>query len=273
MINDGFASSPLPGVTGRSDTISRAVTWGPQALQITETGFIAGTIRDAGNSPTTLLRPGLLLGKITASGKFAKFDPTAVDGTQFVAGVLLGDLVPQYAGADQDQFVGSILRSGCVKGCDLLIPGQSSYGLSGQTYEYLVRSQMQHRFLIDDSLHLPPSPYRKIIDCTADRTVAAAETGCLFTNAGAAGAVIFTLPTTAIEGYVYHFFAMVNQTLTITSGTADKLVTFNDAAADSFSFATSGEIIGNGATVVGRADGLWMVIPYNGELVTPTIAT
>ena len=48
--------------------------------------------RDAGNTPTTTLRKGLVLGKITASGKYAQYDDAASDGTQ-VAVSLLADEV------------------------------------------------------------------------------------------------------------------------------------------------------------------------------------
>lgn len=272
-MHDGFASSPVPGLTDRFTTISRAVTWGPQALQVTESGLIISTTTDAGNTPTTLLRPGLLLGRITASKKFKAWSPSAVDGSQFIAGVLLPDLNMTIAGVATDQFHGMILRSGCVKACDLLIGGEADYGISGTTSEYLVRSQMASRFLIDDSLHSFRSPYRKIIDCTADRTIDETENHCLFTNLGASGTVIFTLPATAKEGLVYTFFGAANQTLTVASGTADKIITNADLAADSVSFATSGEIIGAGMQFVGRADGLWMCFLIAGELVTPTIAT
>lgn len=49
---------------------------------------IDSSARDSGNSPDTTLRKGLVLGKITASGKFAQYDSGAVDGTETAYGIL-----------------------------------------------------------------------------------------------------------------------------------------------------------------------------------------
>jgi len=50
---------------------------------------IAAAARDSGNTHrTTTLRPGLVLGKITDSGKYAQYDPSAVDGTEVAACIL-----------------------------------------------------------------------------------------------------------------------------------------------------------------------------------------
>lgn len=271
---DAFSSMlQLPGISDKLVTQSRVIYYGPQELQFVQPGILLSTITDAGNTPTSLLRAGLLLGRVTASGKETAWAPTATDGSQFISGILLWDIQNTVYGVAQTQFVGPIMRSGCVKASDLLIPGQSSYGLSGQTYEFLARQQLGRRFMIDDGPFAYGGKYRKIMDYTADHTVTEAENGVCFTNKGAAGTVIFTLPATAKEGLVYTFFGAADQTLTVASGTADKIITNNDLAADSVSFATSGEIIGAGMEFVGRADGLWQCFLIAGELVTPTIAS
>ena len=43
---------------------------------------------DSGGSPTTTLRKGLVLGKVTASGKFKQYNNAAADGTEVAAGIL-----------------------------------------------------------------------------------------------------------------------------------------------------------------------------------------
>lgn len=48
--------------------------------------------RDSGNSPTTTLRKGLVLGKVTTSGKYKEYDSGASDGTE-TARVILDDEV------------------------------------------------------------------------------------------------------------------------------------------------------------------------------------
>lgn len=56
---------------------------------ITKAVTIASTAVDASSSPTSLLQPGLLLGKITASGFYAQYADSASDGTQTAAGILM----------------------------------------------------------------------------------------------------------------------------------------------------------------------------------------
>lgn len=48
--------------------------------------------RDTGNTPQTTLRKGLVLGRITATGKYAQYDDSASDGTE-VAACILADEV------------------------------------------------------------------------------------------------------------------------------------------------------------------------------------
>ena len=94
--------------------------------------------------------------------------------------------------------------------------------------------------------------------------------------AGAAGAVVFTLPTTALKGLHYRFTAVADQSITITAGTADTLIVFNDVAADSVALSTAADKVGGGFSVYG--DGAkWIVVPEvwaDGVIVqTITIAT
>jgi len=50
---------------------------------------IASTARDG---TSTTLRKGLVMGKITASGKYAEYDDGASDGTETAVGILLEDV-------------------------------------------------------------------------------------------------------------------------------------------------------------------------------------
>ena len=49
---------------------------------------IDNTARDSGNTVTTTLRPGLVLGKITASGKYKEYHPSSSDGSETAVGIL-----------------------------------------------------------------------------------------------------------------------------------------------------------------------------------------
>ena len=66
--------------------------------------------RDASNTPTTTLRKGLVMGKITATGKYAQYDDAAQDGTQ-VARCILADevnLLDEEGAAQDGQSVGVV---------------------------------------------------------------------------------------------------------------------------------------------------------------------
>ena len=74
---------------------------------------------------------------------------------------------------------------------------------------------------------------------TADYTIKPRDNGKLFTNRGAAGTVIFTLPkinsTNGLKGVAFEFFTVAAQILRVTSDPADSLVVTADAAADTVS--------------------------------------
>lgn len=85
-----IGSFGIPGHTEARYSQDREILWGsPQERQVLRTGaVIDSTAVDAGSSPTTVLRRGLLLGKVTATGNLKQYDSAAVDGTEDVYGVL-----------------------------------------------------------------------------------------------------------------------------------------------------------------------------------------
>lgn len=89
---------------------------------------------------------------------------------------------------------------------------------------------------------------RRVVAKTADYTINPAldSPGTVFTNGGASGAVIFTLPAPGqgTRGWWYRFVVLADQNVTVKTATADTLLTKNDAAADSVAVSTSGEKIG-----------------------------
>jgi hypothetical protein len=82
----------------------------------------------------------------------------------------------------------------------------------------------------------------------ADYTIVSADdpSGTIFTNRGAAGEVIFTLPAPSqlLAGVFYLFAGLAGQNIKVKTATVDTLVTKNDAAADSVAMQTAGELIG-----------------------------
>ena len=75
---------------------------------------------------------------------------------------------------------------------------------------------------------------------TADYGVLAADTGTIFTNTGASGTVIFTLPAAPANGLVYEFHITAAQTVDIQTGTA--VLIYANAAATT---ATTGKLSKN----------------------------
>lgn len=89
---------------------------------------------------------------------------------------------------------------------------------------------------------------RRVVAKTASYTINPAldSPGTLFTNAGAAGAVVFTLPIPGqgTFGWWFEFIGLVDQLITVTAPTADTLIGFNDLDLDSIATGGSGQRIG-----------------------------
>lgn len=110
--------------------------------------ILSGAARDAANVPTTTLRGGLLLGRITASGKLKELDPAATDGSQNFYGVLLDDCrVVDELAQNLDQPGSRIAVSGDVKASALLVKGAA---LVGHANEAAIRTAMRAKFFIFD---------------------------------------------------------------------------------------------------------------------------
>lgn len=241
---------------------------------------VSGAARDAGNTPTTLLRNGLLLGQVTSSLEVKEWNPTGTDGSEFIRGLLIapGGHNTQLNSADKDK-TSQVLVRGLVKAAKIIVPGGDA-GISGDALEHIIRVQLGLLgFRLDDEITSAAAAYghagnySNIIAKTADFTVLESQNGALFTTEGAAAAVEFTLPSTAKKGLRYTFFASEDFDLKVTAGTADTLIVFNDVAADSVSFETASEIVGGAFEVVG--DGAkWIVMPRLGQdSQTVTVAT
>lgn len=96
--------------------------------------------------------------------------------------------------------------------------------------------------------------YKKRIKVkTADYTILSPNlttggdpSGTIFTNRGATGAVIFTLPApvAALAGVFYEFLGLADQNFSVVAATADTLVVVNDLTADSLAVSTSSHKIG-----------------------------
>jgi len=110
-------------------------------------------------------------------------------------------------------------------------------------------------------------------------TILAEDGGTLFTNLGAAGAVTFTLPALSevVDGWSCEFQVAADQNFIVAAAAADvdRMVVFNDAAADSIAFQTAAERIGGGLLAIADVtNSKWYVRVFLGaETQTPTIVT
>jgi len=265
----------LPSVQSALETSENVFWWGRFEQEAFIGSIIDGSARDAGNTGyTDVLRPGLLLGRITASGKLKEWTPAATDGTENLYGILGFSQKMSRMGANADRWIGWVYAWGFLKADRIYIPGSTSPGISGNANEHRVRTQLGKRFTFSDQLEGNDfGGFRNVVAKTTDYTVTAEDHDTLFTTRGAAGAVNFTLPATALVGLSYSFFNVANQNMTVTGGTADTMVTENDAAADSVAFSSLNEKVGGSFTVYGDGTS-WLVVSHlPNDGFTVTVAT
>lgn len=276
-MSGGMGGWGVPGIGPEQQTYESELLWGADHARnavLWKNAVFAGTTRDAGNTPTTHLRPGLLCGVVTADGKHKQWDPAATDGTQNLQAILDIELRAQdYNAINQDRVFRALVSRAPLKARRLLIAGVS---LVGHADEYLARRQLAAagHILDDDPCNYLSGLNRRTAAKTQDYTVLASDNGTYFTTRGAAGAVNFTTPALK-RGLEFEFFNEAGQNMTITAATPDTLVVFNDLAADSIAFSTASELIG--AKVKIRANDnatRWLVeVNLGSETQTPTIAT
>lgn len=238
-------NSGEPGTTALLSTAESNIFWGTQPVVTAQYTIadIVSTATDSGNSPTTILRPGLILGKITSSGLWGAYSPTATDGRQQALGVLVTEInMSDPVTGSVANRVATVAVTGPVRASALV------------NLDYVARKQMRAAgFIFDDDRTAGYGiPFIRVVAKAADYTVTASDNGTLFT--ATTGAVTFTLPTLA-AGLSFMFYNLVDATMTIASaGSADDIVTDGDLSADSVAFSTGSHKIGGGVMVVANAD-------------------
>lgn len=248
----------LPGLTDVLNTTEAILWWGRFEQVQMLPAVIAGAARDAGNTPTDVLRPGLLLGKKTSDGKLYQWDQAATDGTEIIYGVLMFAQKMQAAGSDVDRFVGWVMVAGPIKADGILVPGQASAGISGQALEHVIRNQMQPRFLFNDKLQSVQNGVwgkTKVVTGTT-LTLTDADNGTVITNLGASDVLEITFPAPHID---MRFKVIVGaaQAITLTPASAGQLVVPGSAAANTLVLPAE---IGVQAEIIGLSTGKFAVI-------------
>lgn len=249
----GYGGFSGAGLTAALYTQEREIIWGGSdtRLQILyKNSVVDGSIRDAGNSPTTLIRRGLLLGKITATGKQLQWDATATDGSQDLSSVNNMELRAQdFNAVDTDRVFATILQAPLIAG-QLLIKGLA---LVGHTDEYLARRMLRNAgcVLDDDPMgYLAGAPRSPSYEAATTDTLTADQNGMTLYYPNAASVTV-TLP--AIKpGLEYTLVRVADEEFIVVSPTADNVIVGNDLSADGVTFTTSGEQIG--ATVFVKSE-------------------
>lgn len=251
------ASGTLMGVGSLEiDSFVNAFCFGTEYQQLMTQAVIPGSATDPGNTPTWILRQGLVMGQQTGTSLWAPYAATNTDGTQIAAGILFGSLRMQDVNGNTRQMMSPILVQGGVLPAKLL-------GFDNQA-----RQQMR-RFVFDDIF--PGSwsyPWLATVAKTANYPATVNDNNTLFTNAGATGAVTITLPPIQ-NGLVIGIYSVVAQNFAAQSNEGTNIVTTNNAAASTITFSTGSAQIGSYAMFFTNPAGtLW----YS-ALLTPNTAT
>jgi hypothetical protein len=239
----------VPGTGAAAFNQTTELLWGGDESRVEVLrldGQIASTATDAGATVASTLRAGMLLGKITSSGKLDVWDPALTTGLEHFHSVNGAEqrMIDNF-GTAVDRF-GPVIVKAPLKASALLIKGTA---FIGNAFEYLARRQLHEAGCrLDDDPHgYLAGLNRRVIDITATGPITAAQNGALFVVRGSA-AVTLTLPT-LVAGLNYQFINTTDQNLIIASAAGDDVIALNDATADSIAFSTSSQKIGAFATV------------------------
>ncbi len=205
----------VPGMGTPVYEYESAFTWGVWE-RLFFTGAIYSGALDSGNTPTTTLRMGLVLGRITSgsnAGQWTNYSATATDGSQVAQGILPYGLrmTDVLTGVAQQRFY-PIMVSGGLKAANLI-------GLDN-----LAREDLRYRFVFDDDLAGRGwYPFKGFSTQAANYQILATDNQTRFDNTGAVGTVVLTLPAIA-NGYVFWAYATVAQVLRFTSTEGSNIV-------------------------------------------------
>lgn len=248
----GFQLPPGPGTP--TLTAERMAVLGPITWYLLKGVQINGSATtDAGNTPTTNLRHGLLMGLRTADGLAANYNPTGSDGSQLVQGFLWESRDTIDTDGLTVNPTAQIVIAGYVRSSQLLLLDEQC------------RRQMQGRFIFDDRIPGAQGGARQTIAKTANYNVVASDSDSRFTNTGAAGSVQFTLPAVA-KGARFFFYATAAQTLEVSAPSAILLV--GGSAHTNITFSTGGAIVGAWVVVEADDSGAFWIAQYGGGTAT-----
>lgn len=269
----------MPGVRSLISNVESEIYWGGDESRISilrQDAVIVSTAVDATNTPTSYLRKGLVLGRVTASGKLKEWNPDGSDGSEIAVGVLDLDVDMLEYGAAADAWCRFAVR-GPIKAGSIRVEGTL---LGSSTDGYLARRQLHAAgFVFDDDPQGFKAGLTKRVQTKAtDYTVVAADNGSQF-HAITANAT-FTLPA-LVPGLSFDFVRASGHNLVVASAEGDNIIVGNDLSADSITYSTANNLIGarvkvESMYVNGTLKWLAEIVPApfsTGAFLTQTLAT
>ncbi len=172
----------LPGMDAAIESVENEFLFGPQGTFVTRGINIDSAAVDAGNTPTTTLRRGLVMGIIASSNLYTNYSASATDGSQEPVGILY-QTVAMY-----DPRTGAVRG----KGGQMIYTGHVKTGNLYGFDEY-ARVRLGNRLVWDD-LRFPDQTWR-LQTKAGDYSVLATDNGSHFF--ATTGNVNFTLPAIA----------------------------------------------------------------------------
>ena len=204
-----------PGMGSELSNYTGEIIWGGNEREVLYgQGLIDGATRFG---TSTVLRPGLLLGKVTATSKLKQWDPEATDGTQQIAAILEADLkMVDLAAVNTDIFFRTI-RKAPLQAASLFIEDAA---MVGSVNEWLARRQLATLgCLFDDGKSGLTEDSQVILDANTTLTSAHYNKTIVVT-----GARTITVPATAVAGVEFAVNA-TGGTTTFATGVTGTLAT------------------------------------------------
>ncbi|XZE18808.1 hypothetical protein SH449x_004113 [Pirellulaceae bacterium SH449] len=150
LSNLGFAA---PGIGASASSQSNQFIWGGTRSELIDMDFyVSSDAADAGSNMPKVLRPGLLMGRVIATGELKEFDVAAVDGTQSLIGPMKEETpLIDGIGRSVKAFAPVVIKAP-LKTKNLFYKGVS---VIGHADEAAIRRQLRGRFLLDDEIQFP----------------------------------------------------------------------------------------------------------------------
>lgn len=245
-MSSGMGGWGVGGVGTTRAVTESEILWGSDHARngaLWQSVILSGAMRDAVNSPTTVVRPGMLFGKLTSGGKFEEWDADAADGTQYFGGILDVEMRAQdYDANNTDREFRLLVARAPVKARKLLIQGAA---FIGHADEYLARKQLVSAgFVLDDDPqgYLAGLGFRfETVTGTSDTLTASQNGMTLFYSS--ASAVGVTLPALQ-PGLEFTIVRTADEEIVVSSAAGNDIIAGGDASASSVTWTTAGQQIG-----------------------------